>query len=215
MAGTYVVNLELGQLGRVSATNYRTPTVAKLTFQVGQAAEEKQIAGNCNSCHQSADGKGFVLDYSRHFKIFDNTAADQCTACHDYLPQLPDCTIDGNCGASAYSGWTGSKPISKRVHGIHFGSSLLHPLGTVDYSNGDPTTGRNWDITFPQDVRNCQSCHVDGETSGSWASNPNRLACSGCHDGDAALTHMKLMTYDPTPDAPWSGDEAESCAACH
>ena len=78
----------------------------------------------------------------------------------------------------------------------------------------DTVAGRYWDITFPQDVRYCESCHND-ETSGSWMIEANRLACSGCHDSDEAATHITLQTYDPTPDDPWSGDEEESCKACH
>lgn len=211
--GTYVINLEVSQLGRVSATDYKTPSVKKILFNVKQATEEKQVAGNCNSCHQATSGTpgdfdGFILDPSRHNKVFDSTAVDQCHACHDYMPQLAtDIT-----GAGA---WTGSRPISKRVHAVHFGSSLNYPLRTVDYANGDPTVGRNWDITFPQDVRNCESCHPDGTTSGTWASKAARLPCMGCHDGDAAMTHMKLNTDDPTPADPWSGDESEACQVCH
>ena len=109
----------------------------------------------------------------------------------------------------------GGKPISKRVHAIHYGSSLNYPLLAVDYSNGDPVKGRNWDITFPQDVRNCEACHTAGTTSGSWKTEASRLPCLGCHDSDAAQAHIKLQTYDPTPDSPWSGDEEESCKACH
>jgi OmcA/MtrC family decaheme c-type cytochrome len=214
--GTYIVQLEISQEGRVSDTNYRTPAIAKVPFQVGTSTVEKKVAGNCNSCHESASGKGMVLDPARHHKVLDDTALDQCGGCHDYQPQDPDCPLgDPTCGVNTYSGWSGGRPISKRVHAIHNGANLLHPLSTVDYSNGDPVTGRNWDIEFPQDVRNCQTCHVDGATSGTWATNPNRLACSGCHDGDAALTHMTVMTFDPTPTMPWSGDEQESCQACH
>ncbi|HVV88446.1 MAG TPA: OmcA/MtrC family decaheme c-type cytochrome [Kofleriaceae bacterium] len=209
--GTYVINLEIAQLGRVSATDYKTPSVKKVLFNVKQATEEKQVAGSCDSCHQTtlANGAdGAILDPSRHYKILDATAVDQCHACHDYLPQAAtDVTGAG--------GWTGARPISKRVHAVHFGSSLQYPLRTVDYANGDAVAGRNWDITFPQDVRNCQSCHKDGETSGSWATEASRLPCMGCHDTDAAMTHMKLNTDDPTPQDPWSGDEQESCKACH
>lgn len=210
--GTYIVGLELSQLGRVDANNYRTPTIAKVPFEVGELdgdpiAEEPLVAGNCASCHQSAGGKGFVLDWSRHNKVFDDTALDQCGACHDYQPQDPNAVT----GLS----WSGARPISKRVHAIHYGSSLNYPLATVDYSNGDPITGRNWNITYPQDVRNCETCHDDETTSGTWATNPSRLACVGCHDGDAAAVHMRLQTWDPTPTTPWSGDEEESCATCH
>lgn len=210
-AGTYTINLEVSQLGRVSATDYKTPSVKKVRFNVKTASEEKKVAGNCDLCHQTtaANGAdGFILDFSRHYKIFDDTAVDQCVACHDYMPQTAT-------DATGLGAWTGSKPISKRVHAIHFGSSLAYPLRTVDYSNGDPVAGRNWDITYPQDVRNCESCHEASTTSGTWASKPSRLPCQGCHDDDAAMTHMKLNTDDPTPADPWSGDESEACAACH
>jgi hypothetical protein len=207
-AGTYIATIEFGDRGRVDAVNYRTPSVAKVTFNVKQAEEELPPAGNCGDCHQNNSGTGFVLDYARHYKIFDDTAVDQCGACHDYQPGAASDPAGANV-------WNGSKPISRRVHGIHFGSSLNYPLATVDYSNGDPIPGRNWSITYPQDVRNCETCHKDENTSGSWATNANRLACSGCHDSDAAAAHFRLQTFDPTPAAAWSGDEEESCTACH
>lgn len=202
VAGTYVASVEIADGGRIDGNNYRTPSVGKITFQVGQETEEPLVADNCNSCHQNAEGKGFVLDFSRHNKIFDNAALDTCGACHDYQPQAP--TGD----------FAGSKPMSRRVHAIHFGSSLHYPLQTVWYSNGDPIAGRNWDITLPQDVRNCETCH-SAKTSGTWKTNANRLACWGCHDSDAAQAHIKLNVYDPTPADPYSGDEEEACKSCH
>jgi OmcA/MtrC family decaheme c-type cytochrome len=205
--GTYVVGLEVAQLGRVSATDYRTPSVAKVPFQVKVAAPEPPVADGCAACHQDASGRGAILDASRHNKILDDTALDQCGACHDQQPQLA-------ADATGNGGWTGARPISKRVHAIHFGASLRYPLRTVDYANGDPVVGRNWDIAFPMEVRRCEACHSVA-TSGSWKRAPSRLTCGGCHDADAATVHLRLMTDDPTPLDPWSGDEQESCAACH
>jgi len=115
--------------------------------------------------------------------------------------------------APAYIPWAGGNPISRRVHAVHNGSKLHYPNETVGHSDGVP--GRNWQIDFPQDIRNCESCHGATTTSGSWKTNPARLPCSGCHDSEAAQAHYKLMTYDPTPNAPWNGDEEESCKACH
>jgi predicted CXXCH cytochrome family protein len=198
--GTYVATVEIADGGRVSNTNYRTPSVAKVTFQVGTATAEAAPAGNCDQCHQGPEGTGFILDFMRHYKIFDDTAVDQCGSCHDYQSSV------------ATGNWGGARPISKRVHAVHFGSSLVYPLLTVDYSNGDPIAGRNWDITFPQDVRNCETCH---SSSSTWMTKPARLPCAGCHDSDAAKGHMTVMTADPTPADPWSGDETESCQACH
>lgn len=204
--GTYVASIEFTDGGRKNAEDYRTPTVAFAEFQVKTEDEEPPVARNCDTCHQSEDGKGFILDHSRHNKIFRDKAVDQCGACHDYQPQ--------NASDPGWTGWSGARPISRRVHGIHYGSSLNYPLATVDYGNGDPVAGRNWEITLPQDVRNCEVCHTE-ETSGTWATNPNRVACQGCHDSDAARAHVQAMTFDPTPSAIWSGDERESCKVCH
>ena len=63
-AGTYVVDVEIGDRGRVSGTVYKTPTVAKKTFQVKTATVEKAPAGNCDTCHQSL-GEGMVFDQGR------------------------------------------------------------------------------------------------------------------------------------------------------
>jgi hypothetical protein len=88
-------------------------------------------------------------------------------------------------------------------------------LLTVNYGNDDPVKGRNWDITFPRDIRECEICHTVAETSGTWKTKAARNPCSGCHDSEAATAHLKIMTFDPTPADPWNGDEEESCHVCH
>jgi hypothetical protein len=214
--GTYMINVEFANRGRpVRASDYRTPSIAVATFQVKQAAVEPPIADSCTSCHWNTNavapagekiaGAGFVLDPVRHNKPFNAQALDQCGGCHDYA--------SGETAAAP--SWTtggGTKAISKRVHSIHRGASLQYPVVTVDHE--DSVLGRRWQITYPQEVRNCESCH-SSSTSGGWALNANRLACMGCHDKDAATAHMKLQVYDPTPAVPWSGDEQEACVTCH
>ncbi len=200
--GTYMVVADIGDRGRISGDNYKTPSTAKTTFQVGMADEELAVARDCGSCHWGPEGTGMVMHYSRHNASLDDTAVDHCGACHDYQSGHAD-------GA-----WYGGQPISKRVHAVHFGSSLNFPNTTVNY-NADPMTGRSWDITFPQDIRHCESCHPSDTSSGTWATMPARLPCSGCHDSEAATAHMDVMTWDPTPADPFSGDEEESCQVCH
>ena len=214
VAGTYIIHVEFADAGRAPApanpaeppyVDYRTPSVALATFQVGTAKVEKPVAGNCTTCHWSSAGIGFVLDNPRHDKIFDEKATDRCGGCHDYLSgQNPTTTTQ-----LRYAG-----ALSNRVHSIHNGANLNYPTITVGHEETS-AFGRNWDIAYPMDVRNCESCHPAATTSGTWMTNPNRLACSGCHDSDAATGHMKANTYDPTPLAPYSGDEVESCKACH
>ena len=202
--GTYVASIEFKDRGAVDTTNFKTPSVAKKTFQVKQLAEELSPARNCDTCHQSPEtNKGLVFDFYRHYKILDDTAVDQCGACHDYQ------------NSNVIGSWGGAGAITRRVHAVHAGATLDFPLITVGYVNGDPVPGRNWDITFPEDLRNCQVCHPSGTSSGSWKTKPARLPCGGCHDSNEATAHMSVMTVDPTPANPFSGDEVESCKTCH
>jgi len=206
VAGTYIIHVEYNDGGSVvSGSNYRTPSVALATFQVKTATVEKPVAGSCDACHWSSGGIGFVLDPVRHNKIFDDKAVDRCGGCHDYSSgQKPDTTTQLVYGGS----------LSNRVHSVHNGVNLNYPTITVAHEETS-AFGRNWRITYPMDVRNCESCHPAATTSGTWKTNANRLACAGCHDSDAATAHIKLQTFDPTPLAPFSGDEQESCKSCH
>jgi len=211
-AGTYMINVEFGDRGNNTgnvAGSYKTPSIAVATFQVKQAATEKPMADGCTSCHWSTStvgaGAGFVLDPVRHNKPFNAQAVDQCAGCHNYKSGETVATRTWTTGG-------GTKPISKRVHAVHRGAALNYPTLTVDHE--ESVVGRDWQINYPMDIRNCESCH-SAATSGSWKTNPNRIACMGCHDSDQATAHMKAQVSDPTPTAPWSGDEKESCAACH
>jgi hypothetical protein len=198
--GSYVASVEIADRGRVTMTNYKTPSVGWVTFQVGMATQEPLVADRCNACHQGPDGQGYVLDFPRHNKLFTNDAVDGCAACHDYQNR------------HATGEWSGGQPISRRTHAVHNGSNLNYPLTTVAHE--ESVNGRNWDITFPQDIRHCEACHSSA-TSGTWATNAARTPCSGCHDSIEATAHMDIMTWDPTPLDPFSGDEDESCQACH
>ncbi len=167
---------------------------ALLNFQVGTATPEKKVATNCTQCHgNTAMHKGyFAVEYN----------PDICNSCHDYKRQ-----IEGKSGWTSSNNGYGAAPLSRRVHGVHFGRYLDKP-GEVhqqhDYSK----------VIFPLDVRNCTKCH-SSETSGTWKTAPSRVACLSCHDSDAAIGHAALNTVDGTPAEPYSGDEVETCNVCH
>lgn len=165
---------------------------AQLNFQVGTATEEPKPATNCTQCH--SDNRM----HAGYFAVQFNP--DTCKSCHDYLNQG-----EGKTGWSDSNWGYGAGPLARRVHGVHFGEGLDKPQEVhtrVDYSH----------VVFPQDVRNCTTCHSETD---AWTQNPSRLACLACHDTDEVITHAALMTVDPTPADPWSGDEQETCAVCH
>ncbi len=192
-AGTYIAYIEARPL--VGARG-----VARVAFQVGSATEDKPIATNCLKCHENTRMHGA--------RIFD---VDVCMQCHDNQRQLKYVagsiqnptlwTYTGKPTGLANQGF-GYPPMVRIAHGYHFGAHLNHPEQNVNTPK----------IVFPQDIRNCQTCHSETD---DWKKAPSRLACLSCHDSDAAQAHGTLNTLDPTPAEPWSGDETESCGSCH
>lgn len=65
-AGTYMVVADMADRGRIGRDNYKTPSVAKTTFQVDTPDEEPAVARDCGSCHQGLEGTGMVMHDSRH-----------------------------------------------------------------------------------------------------------------------------------------------------
>lgn len=195
--GTYTVFVEVGSTYPVSW--------GLLNFQIGTDAEEPMVASSCTDCHED------TRQHASFFAVKFNP--DICKSCHDYERQVPDRMAgdppDG-WGANAAPGRSnegfGAAPLSRRIHGVHYGHYLDKPEevnGSYDFSG----------VIFPQDVRNCTKCHSTESTA--WADDPSRLACLACHDEDDGIAHGTLMTLDPTPEDAWSGDEQESCEVCH
>ncbi len=184
-AGTYTAFVEVMPNAPLGGTAY-------LNFQVGTTNVEPLVAASCTDCH------GDTRMHGGYFAV--TFTPDICKACHDYERQTP-----GKTTWTASNSGFGAAPLSRRVHGVHYGNYLDKP---------DENTKGIAQIIFPQDVRNCTKCHSDPKSI-TWTEKPSRLACLACHDADAAQTHGNLMTYDPTPADPWSGDEVETCEVCH
>lgn len=176
-----------------------------MTFQMGTETPSKKVATNCTQCHGNTI---WHLDEGPiHAEPFDT---DYCLACHDY-GRSGTGDLFSRVGGNSTSGWAGygAKPIAARVHGVHFGASLEHPEWVYA---GNPNAFN--EVVFPQDVRNCTKCH-SAETTGTWKTEPSRLACTACHDSASAVAHTDLMTNDPTPSDPYGPDGTPTCKSCH
>jgi hypothetical protein len=183
--GTYTVFL------RLRRTSTETYSIAKASFQVGTGADEPRPASGCTACHGGTGMHSTAMPFD----------TDLCKSCHDYaLGPNPEISIGWSDSGYGY----GRTPLVRYVHQFHYGRYLTDPT-VPHYSSFQP-------VVFPQDIRNCTSCHAESD---AWNEKPSRLACTACHDGAAAWVHVTLETLDPTPSQPYSGDEAESCAVCH
>lgn len=202
--GTYLVYMyTLPVAGKF--TDMAKTAFGLINFQIGTETGDKKVATNCKNCH--GDTIWHLDEGPIHAEPFDT---DFCKACHDYNRSGTGESFSRTGGTST-SGWGGfgAKPIAARVHGVHRGAYLDHPENIYA---GNPNAFS--EVIFPQDIRNCQKCH-SSDTTGTWATQPSRLACNACHDSDKANTHAIINTFNPTPSDPWNPARIETCVICH
>ncbi len=150
--------------------------------------------------------------------IVDN---DTCNACHDVLnfhggPRT-DVTYCVAChNPSSIDGDTGNTVDMKRlVHNIHSARAGYQIIGFGNVVH-------EWsDIKFPQDIRNCQTCHQESDTDTPQASNyrlvSNRAACGTCHynDGNATNGVNDYAIENGVHPGGFTFSDDTQCADCH
>jgi OmcA/MtrC family decaheme c-type cytochrome len=150
--------------------------------------------------------------------IVDN---DTCNACHDVLnfhggprTDVGYCvTCHNPSSTDEDSGF--SVDMKMLIHSIHSGRdgyAIVGFRGTVhDYS----------DVEFPQDVRNCQTCHQESDADTPEASNwrmvANRASCGTCHfdDGDAANGENDYAIENGVHPGGFNFSDDTQCIDCH
>jgi len=149
--------------------------------------------------------------------IVDN---DTCNACHDVLnfhggprTDVEYCVTCHN--PPSIDGDTGNTVDMKRmIHNIHSARPDYQIVG-----NGGVLY--EWShIHFPQDIRNCTTCHEESDADTPQASNyrlnPNRAACGTCHydDGIANTVH-NFAIEDGVHPGGFNFTDDTQCAGCH
>jgi OmcA/MtrC family decaheme c-type cytochrome len=150
--------------------------------------------------------------------IVDN---DTCNACHDNLEAHGEARFDVEycvqChNPSSLDGNTGNSVDMKRlIHNIHSGRSDYQIIGFGDRLH-------EWsDVVFPQDIRNCQTCHDESDANTPQASNwrlvPSRAACGTCHydDGDALNGRNDFAIENGVHPAGMAFTDDIQCVDCH
>lgn len=133
-----------------------------------------------------------------------------CNNCHNPLGlhggtrrDVKNCVLCHNEGASLSSG----NSINAEVffHKLHMSENLPSVKAGTPYivANADFSH-----ITYPQDIRNCTTCH---ETSAPekdiWYTRPSRSACGSCHDDVDFATGKNHVAGAMADDS--------KCASCH
>ncbi|MDH4286553.1 MAG: OmcA/MtrC family decaheme c-type cytochrome, partial [Gallionella sp.] len=180
-SGTYFAMVLATKPAASSAVpNTNTMSRKHISFQVGTATVEPKIAA-CTGCHENAVWHDSPSAMGNHPAAFD---PDECAACHDYNANLKaklglNTTTNavtlwkgGTTGNTANNMGFGAAPIARRVHGVHFADKrgLGGNAGVAGAGVNYPFeiyNGHNVSIKFPQDPKNCESCHT-ATTSGTW-----------------------------------------------
>ncbi|MDP8245179.1 MAG: OmcA/MtrC family decaheme c-type cytochrome [Candidatus Hinthialibacter antarcticus] len=126
----------------------------------GEVTELRKVATTegCNKCHSS-----LALHGSGRREI------GYCILCHN--PQ----SVDPDTGNTV--------DMAVMTHKIHMGSSLpsVEAGGSYKIVGYRQSTHDYSHVVFPQDIRNCETCHA-GPDAEVWKTAPSRAVCASCHD---------------------------------
>ena len=138
----------------------------------------------CNQCHDPLIGHG-----GSRLKV------ELCIMCHTPQTINPDTQL--------------TQDMKVLIHKIHMGSSLPSVKAGTPYRIWHRGAWSDFStVVFPQDIRNCTTCHSAAATQAdAWKTNPSAATCGSCHDDVNFATganHVNLPQPDDT-----------QCANCH
>ena len=127
----------------------------------------------CNQCHDPLIGHGG-----------SRLTVELCIMCHTPQTINPDTQL--------------TQDMKVLIHKIHMGSSLPSVKAGTPYRIWHRGAWSDFStVVFPQDVRNCTTCHAKEATQAdNWKTNPTAAACGSCHDDvnfATGLNHVNLV----------------------
>ncbi|MBI3958893.1 MAG: OmcA/MtrC family decaheme c-type cytochrome [Chloroflexi bacterium] len=152
----------------------------------GEPATTRDVVStdSCNNCHDPLSFHGGV-----------RRLAGLCATCHTAQ------NIDPESGNTL--------DFRVLVHKIHAGQSLPSVISGIPYqligfrqSVHDYST-----VAWPQDTRNCTTCHTGGKDSDNFKTKPQQAACVACHDNVLLDIGQNHPGNKPRAD--------DTCVECH
>ena len=130
----------------------------------------------CNQCHNPLAGHG-----GSRIKV------EVCVLCHTPQTINPDTQL--------------TQDMKVLIHKIHMGADLPSVQAGAPYRIWHRGAWSDFStVVFPQDVRNCTTCHTQAATQAdAWKTNPTAEACGSCHDNVNFATgenHVNLPQFN-------------------
>lgn len=159
----------------------------------------------------------FVPDGSKVTQVRDLIRTSSCNRCHDQLAfhggsrrGVEFCVMCHTPQTTnPETGNTVDFPVM--IHKIHAGPDLPSvqagtPYQIVGFGNNVSDFS---DVTYPGDVRNCETCHEQksGATQAAQYMKPTRAACGACHDNVNFATGANHVNLAQVTD--------NQCSTCH
>lgn len=137
-----------------------------------------------------------------------------CQSCHNPLQAHGGLRRDVNLCVTCHTNQTVDPETGNvldfevLIHKLHDGSQLPSVADGKPYQivGFNQSVADFSDVTWPQDVRNCTTCHSGAPQSDYFKTQPNSAACTACHDA------TNLATGENHPGGIQTDDK---CAGCH
>lgn len=238
-AGERGINTPTGAPSSIAGVPIKKPVDVIYDFipatGVKLAASEREIASNakCEACHRKLGGIPGLSEESAAagFHGGGRNTVQYCVVCHTEQRKYGQTEATATVSGAVKTFTSGTTRLDDRaignlpnfIHKVHLSSLLANK----NYDYGGVKLN---EPTYPQDIRNCTSCH-DGSLGptnktaqgDNWKTVPSVLACGSCHDGINFKTGTGVTLADAakgltsTVSAHPAGPQADDslCTVCH
>ena len=201
--------------GKVTETDLGMTYAFSMTIPANYDKAATTVVGG----QTSRDNRGAVASTSFGFVPAGGTPAvrevvktESCNQCHDPLVLHGARTEVGYCvlchsqqSTDVHSGNTVDMKVMG--HKIHRGAQMPSVVAGKPYFIGSSAHDYS-EVGFPQDIRNCTTCHQPGaKNADNWKTAPSAAACGSCHDA------VNFKTGENHKAGPQPNDNA--CKTCH